>query len=160
MTLYDIIQHSTGDEAMMHKSLEHISQFMEDMKSQHKEIVEELLENQYELMNGRHINEWVARELVSKMWHKDLNGNVVKGEAITPEEAVVLIADKTADMQAKFKWDAYTAANAFAHDFGKSGVSMTKTDLLKLAKVFWFHDDDMGDEPNKVYWYFKRLIFE
>ena len=114
------------------------------------------MEAQYEAMNGKHINEWLAKKLVSKMFHTDANGNTVSGELVTPEEAMTLIADKPAEKQAKCKWDAYVAANTSVHDGIGSGVS--KADILKLAKHTWFHDEDMK-EPHKVYWYFKDWIF-
>lgn len=160
MNFYEIVKHSKGDEAKMLESVKHISATVEALKEAHPELARKFMKEQYELMNGKHINEWLAKELVSKMWHKDANGNEIMGEAITPEEAMVLIADKTADKQAKCKWDAYVAANAFIHDLGKSGVPLSKADMLKLAKSFWYHDDDMGDSCHKVYWYFKDWIFE
>lgn len=160
MNFIDIVKHSNGDEAKMWASVKHISATIEELKEAHPELARKFMQEQYELINGKHINEWLAKELVSKMWHKDANGNEVMGEAITPDEAMALISDKTDDKQAECKWDAYVAANAFAHDTGKSGVNLSKTDMLKLAKSFWYHDDDMGDNCHKVYWYFKDWIFE
>ena len=160
MNFYDIVKHSKGDETKMLESVKHVSETVERLEEVHPELARKFKKEQYELMNGRHINEWLAKELVSKMWHEDINGKEVMGEVVTPEEAMMLIADMTSEKQAKCKWDAYVAANAFAHDIGGSGVSLSKADMLKLAKSFWFHDDDMGDKCHKVYWYFKDWIFE
>ena len=159
MKYIDIVKHSKGDEALMWASVKHISETIDKLAEVHPELARTFKQEQYELMNGKHINEWVAKELVSKMWHKDINGKEVMGEAVTPEEAMMLISDMAPEKQAECKWDAYVAANAFAHDTGKSGVPLSKTDLLKLAKSFWFHDDDMSAGCHKVYWYFKDLIF-
>ena len=63
---------------------------------------------------------------------------------------------RPAEKQAKCKWDAYVAANAFAHDLGATGMS--KADIMKAATAFWFHDEDLGNK-HKVYWYFKDKIF-
>ena len=118
------------------------------------------MEEQYELMNGKHLNEWIAKALVTNMWHKNASSNEVIGEQFSPEEAMAILSDQTPEQQAKCKWDAYVAVNAFAHDLGKSGVSLTKSDLFKLAKAFWFGDDDLSDSSHKVYWYFKDQIFK
>lgn len=160
MDFLDIVKHSKGDEAKMWTSVKHISETVKTLKESHPELARKFMKEQYELMNGKHINEWLAKELVSKMWHKDSNGNDVMGEAVTPEEAMTLISDMTAEKQAKCKWDAYVAANAFIHDTSRSGVAISKSDMLKLAKMFWYHDDDMGDNCHKVYWYFQDWIYE
>lgn len=158
MDFLNIVKHSKGDEAKMWASVKHISETIEKLKEAHPELARKFKEEQYELMNGKHINEWLAKELVSKMWHKDSNSNDVMGEAVTPEEAMTLISDMTAEKQAKCKWDAYVGANAFMHDLSKTGFP--KGEILKAAKMFWFHDEDMGEKCDKVYWYFKDWIFE
>ena len=153
----ELVKSSKGDEEMMWQSVSHIEEFLEEVRKTEPEKVRKFMEAQYEAMNGEHINEWLAKKMVSKMYHTDANGNPVSGEAVTPEEAMTLIADKPAEKQAKCKWDAYVAANAFAHDLGTTGMS--KADIMKASKAFWFHDEDLGNK-HKVYWYFKDWIFE
>ena len=153
----ELVKSSKGDEEMMWQSVSHVEEFLEEVRKTEPEKVRKFMEAQYEAMNGEHINEWLAKKMVSKMYHTDANGNPVSGEAVTPEEAMTLIADKPAEKQAKCKWDAYVAANAFAHDLGATGIS--KADIMKAAKSFWFHDEDLGNK-HKVYWYFKDWIFE
>lgn len=152
----EIVESSKGDEAKMWESVFHISDFVAKIAEVHPEITREFLTEQYELMNGKHLNEWLAKKLVADMWHTDISGNKVVGEAITVEEAMQLVSDKPTEKQSKCKWDAYVAANAFAHDLGTTGIS--KSDVLKAAKAFWFKDEDMAGK-HKVYWYFKDKIF-
>ena len=152
----ELVKSSKGDTEMMWQSVDHIEEFLEEVKKTEPDKVRAFMEKQYEAMNGKHINEWLAKKLVSMMFHTDANGNTVSGEVVTPEEAMTLIADKPAEKQAKCKWDAYVAANTSVHDGIGSGVS--KADILKLAKHTWFHDEDMK-EPHKVYWYFRDWIF-
>lgn len=152
----ELVKSSKGNVEMMWLSVDHVEEFLEEVKKTMPEKVRAFMQEEYEDMNGQHINEWLAKKMVSMMFHTDANGNTVSGEAVTPEEAMALISDKPADKQAICKWDAYVAANAFMHDLGASG--MPKSEIMKAAKHFWFHDEDMK-EPNKVYWYFKDWIF-
>ena len=153
----ELIQSSQGSEDKMWESVEHVCRFLDELKGTHPEKVRKFMEAEYEALNGQHLNEWVARKMVQMMHHTAADGSTVKGEAVTPEEAMTLIADKPAEKQAKCKWDAYVAANAFAHDLGATGMS--KADIMMAAKAFWFHDEDLGNK-HKVYWYFKDWIFE
>lgn len=152
----ELVKGSKGNEEMMWLSVDHVDDFLDEIKQIAPEKVRAFMQEEYENMNGQHINETLAKKMVSEMFHTDANGNTVSGELVTPEEAMTLIADKPAGKQALCKWDAYVGANAFMHDLGASG--MPKSEIMKAAKHFWFHDEDMK-EPHKVYWYFKDWIF-
>lgn len=156
MKYSELVRSSKGSEETMRKSIENIDDFLDEMRQTSPKSVRCFMERQYEDMNGKHINETVAKMLVSKMYHTDSNGNTISGEAVTPDEAMSLISDKPTEKQEKCRWDAYVAANAFSHDLGTT--SLSKSDIMKAAKAFWFHDDDFN-ESNKVYWYFKDWIF-
>ena len=158
MDYLSLVKNSNGTKETMWKSVEHINDLLRGMKEAHPDIVRKFMEEEYELMNGRHICERLAKEMVSKMFHTDNAGRTVTGEAATPDEAMYLVSDKNVETQLKCKWDAYVGANAFMHDLGKTGYP--KNDILKAAKMFWFHDEDMGEKCDKVYWYFKDWIFE
>ena len=112
----------------------------------------DILLEEYVAHNGRHFNETLAKRIVSQMWHDDASGKKVEGEVVTPSEAQVLLSDMTEEKSKKLYWDAYVAANAMVHDTVTSGVQ--KPEIMKIAKHFWFHDDDMGDGCHKVFWYF------
>lgn len=112
----------------------------------------EILLEEYIKQNGKNFNESLARAVVDGMWHTNAKGEVVKGEAVTPSEAMMLLDGMDTEKKAKLQWDAYVAANASIHDGIESGV--LKSDILKLAKHFWFHDEDMEEGCHKVFWYF------
>lgn len=156
MDYMGLVKNSNGTKEIMWKSVEHISGLLKEMKETHPDMVRKFMEEEYELMYGKHICERIAREMVSEMYHTEGADKRISGEAVTPEEAIYLLSDKNADIQQKCKWDAYVAANTFAHDL----KGLSKNEVLRLAKMFWFHDEDMGERCDKVYWYFKDWIFE
>lgn len=159
MTYKDIIKHSPkGGEAMMWDAVERVDDLVAKLRKENPEMARDFLKGNYEAMNGKHINEWLAGEMVDKMWHKDARGNMVKGAVVQPAEAERMLLDgMDAEKKEVCKWDAYVAANAFAHDLANTGHSTA--DIMVMAKHFWFHDDDMGDPCGKVYWYFEDWIY-
>ena len=105
----------------------------------------------YEAVYGQHLSEEVAKDLVTRMWHEDQNGNSITGELVNIQTALSSLQPGEEDT-----WDAYAAANAFMHDL--SNIGLTQQQILKAAKAFWFDDSDyLG---SKVYEYFKHKIFE
>lgn len=157
MNYYDIIKSSYGDEKQMWDAVAKVDGFLDKVAEHHPDLVRKFKEEQYEAMNGKHINEWLAKKLVADMWHTAADGkSEVYGELVSSSDAAQMIADWPSDKQMEWRWDAYVAANAFAHDLAT--VGMSKPDLMKAAKAFWLHDEDMP-EGNKVYWYFKEKIY-
>lgn len=152
-TFKQIVDSSKGSAELMHDTIEHVSNFVEKVAMVQPHLAKMFLQEQYELMNGQHLNEWLAKEIVSKMWHTAADGKIVSGETVTPQQAIQMLVDKDSVL---WKWDAYVAANAFAHDLADTGISQEQ--IIKAARKFWFHDEDMP-KGNKVYWYFKDEIF-
>lgn len=144
------------DENEMWKSVDRINGFLEHLKERHTEEVARFLKEEYEALNGKHLNEAAAKSLVSEMYHRTDNGEVIKGEMVYLDEAVQLLAGMEGEDAKKCQWDAYVGANGFAHDLANSGLS--KSDILKAAKLFWFHDDDFAGD--KVYWYYSDMLFK
>ena len=156
MKYIDIIKSSYSDEKQMWDAVSRVDALLEKVAEKQPEIVMKFKQEQYEAMNGKHINEMTAKKLVADMWHTAQDGkSEVWGELISPTESSQMIADWPAEKQKECRWDAYVAANAFAHDL--SSMGMTMQDLKKAAKAFWLHDEDMPD--GKVYWYFIDKIF-
>lgn len=108
--------------------------------------------DEYIAANGPHFNENLARLIVKDMWHEDKMGNRIEGEAVTPQEAQMLLQGMASEKMEKCRWDAYVAANATMHDIANTGLS--KNDILNVAKYMWFHDDDSADGCHKIFWYF------
>lgn len=117
-----------------------------------KERNYDILLDEYVEKNGHHFNESLAKRVVSGMWHEDANKKRIEGEAVSPSDAMRLLDGMDADKREKMKWDAYVAANAFKHDL--AGAMLNDEAVMKAAKLFWFHDDDMDDGCHKVFWYF------
>lgn len=156
MNYYDIIKSSYGDEKQMWDAVAKVDGFLDKVAEHHPDLVRKFKEEQYEDMNGKHINEWLAKKLVADMWHTAADGkSEVYGELVISSDADQMIADWPSEKQLEWRWDAYVAANSTAHDLASVGLS--KEILIKAAKAFWLHDEDMP-EGNKVYWYFKDKI--
>lgn len=156
MKYFDIIKSSYGYEKQMWDAVAKVDDFLDKVAEKHPELVRKFKQEQYEAMNGKHINEMMAMKLVADMWHTASNGKMVEGEAVTVEQSQSLLNDMDVATKTKCKWDAYVAANAFAHDLADTGISQEQ--IIKAARKFWFLDEDMP-KGNKVYWYFQDKMF-
>lgn len=144
----EIVKHSKGNEQLMWESVAHINDFVMAAYEAHPEEVSKFLKKQYELLNGPHFNEWLAKKVVSEMWHEAADGkSEVVGELVSVETAHSSIPN--VDM-----WDAYVAANTYAHDLAHTiaRANLAMPVLMALTREFWFEDDDFTD-GNKIYWY-------
>ena len=156
MDYKDIVKSSYHDnEDEMWGSVDRINTFLEEIKVLHPEMAKRFLKQEYEALNGQHLNEVTARMVVDGMYHTE-DDNEVCGEIVTPNEATMLLEGMTEDMKKTNKWDAYAGANGFMHDLAKTGLPVNQ--ILNAARHFWFHDDDFSD-GGKVYWYYSRMIF-
>lgn len=144
------------DEKEMWNSVDRINGFLERLKEHHPEKVARFLKEEYEALNGKHLNEAAAERLVEGMYHRNTNGDVIKGEMVSLGEAVQLLAGMEGEDAKKCQWDAYAAANGYMHDLINSGL--TKQNIFNAAKYFWFHDDDFAGD--KVYWYYSDMLFK
>lgn len=149
---YDIISGTKGDKAMMWKAVKRVDGLLEKLSEAHPVMAHKFLIDEYVAMNGHHFNETLARQTVASMWHTDQNGERFDGEAVTPDEAQRLTEGMAEDKREKLRWDAYVGANAFVHDLASAGMGLEE--IMKAAKAFWFHDEDMADGKHKVFWYF------
>lgn len=157
MDYKQIVQSSFhNDENTMWESVGRISAFLHDLKKEHPDTVRHFLKQEYEALNGQHLNETIARALVADMHHTDTKGETVRGEAVSPEASMSLLDGMSEECHQHCRWDAYAGANAFMHDLGNA--NLTRDQILTSAKHFWFHDEDFSDK-HKVYWYFSWMLF-
>jgi len=157
MDYKQIVQSSFhNDENTMWESVGRISAFLHDLKKEQPDTVRRFLKQEYEALNGQHLNERMARALVADMHHTDTKGETVRGEAVSPEASMSLLDGMSEECRQRCRWDAYTGANAFMHDLGNA--NLTRDQILASAKHFWFHDEDFSDK-HKVYWYFSWMLF-
>lgn len=146
----EIVKHSKGNEQLMWESVALTNDFVMGAYEVNPEGLSKFLEEQYELLNGHHFNEWLAKKVVSEMWHTNSKGDVVKGELVTKSASMQVLVGFSAEYVDACEWDAYVAANTFFHDLADTGVS--GDNLIKLTAKFWFKDEDFVD-GNKIYWY-------
>lgn len=148
MNYYDMVKTAPiKSEEIMWIAIRDISELLE----RHPEIGRSFIIKQYKMMHGHHFCEQLARDVVDEMYHHD-GDNKVSGEMISADDAMILVADK--DTPEEWRWDAYVAANSFAHDLAGEGLS--KDGLLKLAKRYWFGDVDFTGD-NKIFWYYSNM---
>ena len=155
MNYCDIVKQSFAKgEDRMWKGIERVSDFLEKMREEHPHEVKHFLKEEYIAMNGKHLNQHVAMQLVSGMYHSE-GVNTVKGELVRPEaaETELLKGENKGD---EWYWDAYVAANAMMHDLSNTGLSDAQ--IMNTTKHFFFNDEDFSDE-NKVFWYFEWRLF-
>lgn len=157
MNYKDIVMSSLhDDEKEMWRSVDRINAFLEHLKENHPEKVRRFLKQEYEALNGQHLNEDAARMVVSNMYHTENDNKIVRGEAVSVQDAQQLLEGMDEDHMEAYKWDAYAGANGFMHDFAKTGMS--RAQIMNAAKHFWFHDEDFSD-GGKVYWYYSWMLF-
>lgn len=148
MKYYDMVKTSPNkSEKIMWNAIRDISELLE----KHPAIGRSFLMKQYKMMHGHHFCEQLARDVVDEMYHYD-GDNKVSGELISADDAMMLVVNK--DTPEEWRWDAYVAANSFAHDLAGEGLS--KDGLLKLAKRYWFGDVDFAG-GNKIFWYYSNM---
>lgn len=138
-------------EKIMWESVEAFSELLEKMKSSHPDMARAFLMKEHERMYGPYFDEEMAREVVSCMFHYNAKEEKIQGEAVTPEEAFEML-DGIEHADEK-RWDAYVGANGFMHDMARSNLSSRQ--IMEMAKVFWFEDDDFDGE-SKVFWYYSN----
>lgn len=134
-------------EEVMWGSVEAVSELVEKLKEEHPEIARRFLMAEYSRMYGPHFCEELAREEVAKMYHYNADGEKVQGEAVSADDAVGYLAP---DKDAELRWDAYVAANGFAHDLARTRLS--RDEIMSAARAFWMEDDDF--DGSKVFWYY------
>lgn len=155
MNYCDIVKQSpSGGEKGMWSGVKRVSDFLEKQREKDPDEVRKFLKSEYIAMNGKHLNQHVAMQLVADMHHSE-GVNTIKGELVRPEtaETELLKGENKGD---EWYWDAYVAANAMMHDLANTGLS--EAQIMHVAKHFFFHDEDFSDE-NKVFWYFEWMLF-
>ena len=154
MNYCDIVKQSpNGGEKGRWSGVKRVSDFLEKQREKDPDEVRKFLKKEYIAMNGKHLNQHVAMQLVADMHHSE-GVNTVKGELVSPEAAQELI--KGEGKGDEWYWDAYVAANAMMHDLANTGLSDAQ--IMNVARHFFFHDEDFSDE-NKVFCYFEWLLF-
>ena len=149
-----------GDEKTMWASIESVSALLEKIKEEHPDLYWSFLREQHEAMVGHHFNESYAKWQVERMHHKGMDGTEYKGEHWPIEATNSVLAKHRPKIPAEYnEWDFYVALNATYHDFcawaKKRFAERAEEEIIEMAIVFWFMDEDWGTKT-KVWDYYRK----
>lgn len=88
------------------------------------------VKREYEVLNGKHFNEYFALKEVSEMYSSK-NGGQVSGELISLDE----VRRRVSDIPKVNVYDAYVGINGFLHDLANSRLSTEE--IINAAKTFF-----------------------
>lgn len=93
-----------------------------------------------------HFNEESAKQIVSRFWYTDRNGNEHSGEHWSHEECEMFASSLGFPLSDSVSsWDIYVAFNSFYADLNKV---LNDNDIVRAAYEFYFVDEDA--EPMKL----------
>lgn len=139
------------NEKTMWESIDSFSELLEELKESHPKLYWEFMRKQHGIMFHDHYDESFAMWDVSQMHSTDKDDNEREGAHWTSEQ----IESATAGMafpQGTTKWDRFVGYNGIWHDMNKD---FDDAQILKIAYLFFFADEDWGDEP-KVWEYMEH----
>lgn len=139
---------SGANENVMWHAVEVADDLLTDIKEKDPARYDQFMRKMSEVLFGHHYGEELARKEVSRMFHKDKDGNIIRGAHWEPDQ--VKDAWDFREFSDKVnKYDMFVAANAFWHDFS---TSFDDDQVLEAAYLFFFADDDF-DGDDKVWKY-------
>ena len=139
----------SGSEETMNKSVELVSELLEDMKEMCPEKYWHFIRKQQGIMSNGHYNEEFARYDVDKMYHTDKKGSRIEGEHWSVDQARTVMQENGINSHYNV-WDGYVGLNAFWHDLD---CVLDEESIVKTAIAFWFKDEDFTDKVGKIWWY-------
>lgn len=148
-----------GDEAVMWKSVESVSELIEKMKDAHPQMYWSFMREQHEIVRGKHFDEAYAKYEVSQMCHKGADGKMYRGEHWSVEETNSVLSQYRSSVPSQYnEYDFYVALNAQYHDYcawvKKHIPDKDETEVIVSSAIaFWFNDEDWGN-TSKVWDYF------
>ena len=139
------------NEKTMWESIDSFSELLEELKESHQQLYWDFIRKQHGIMYHDHYDQEFAEWDVSQMHYTDKHGVKREGAYWTADQ----IESATAGMkfpQGTTKWDKYVAFNAIATDTCKD---FDDAQMLKIAYLFFFADEDWGEEP-KIWEYMEH----
>ena len=140
-----------GDEKKMWASVDVTAEAMDYLKEVAPEKYECLMRKLHESLYGKHYCEEFALHDVAKMHSTGADGTKHTGAYWTAEQVEAATAGKTFP-KGTTKWDKYVAYNAAKSDFGRK---FKDEDILEMAYLFWFADEDWSSD-GKIWDYMKK----
>ena len=136
------------NEKTMWESIDSFSELLEELKESHPQLYWDFMRKQHGIMYHGHYDETFAMWDVSRMHSTDKTGEKKEGAHWTSEQIESAVVGLKFP-QGTTKWDRFVAMNAAYHDWRKDYAD---ADILKIGYLFYFADEDWGDE-SKVWEY-------
>lgn len=148
-------KNGTANEKTMWRSVESVSDLLDEIKDSHKDLYWSFMREQYGIMSGGHYDEIWAMHDVSEMYSTNKEGKKWHGAYWTVEQIEEATKDK-AFPAGTTKWDKFVAYNSAKHDWCKS---FDDAQILKIAYDFYFSDEDWTHKESKI-WSYMSMIYD
>ena len=159
-TIYEMTKmYGTGKgESMMWDTVRAISDAVEE--SMPEEDLDHLKREMYEMMAGKHYDEFFAKEAVGKMFYVDSSGTQHMGPYWTDDSVRGIYDQVKSDIRPYNFWDFYVTLNMVASDNhnlmrkwfpGEEGSDMDRR-YVAMA-VNWLNDPDSMHKDCKIWCY-------
>lgn len=157
MNYYDMLKaaqkNGTANEKTMWKSVESVSELLDEIKESHKDLYWSFMREQYGIMSGGHYDKVWADWDVSQMYSTNKDGKKCEGEIFSLAETEEHSKGWSLP-SGTTKYDVYVAMNAMAHDLGKT---FDKEHIAKATKCFYFSDEDWTHKESKIWCYMEMV---
>lgn len=140
-------------EKKMWDSIESLGNSLLAVKAENPDLYWKIMRTQHGIMFNKHYSEEFAKYDVDEIFYTDADGKEHEGAYWTVDEIKEAIKSFNLPNGTTI-WDCYVAFNACKADFCKK---FQDEDVMKIAYLFFFKDEDWDDEeddsPTKIWDY-------
>lgn len=139
MHVFDLLKEL--EPGKMLQCIEVVSEYADNMSMEDETSYNEMMKDLHVIINGKHFDEFTARDVVSKLSYTDKLGKKLNGPYWTLDQ----IKQSTSPMSFPSDttdWDKYVAFNVMYSDLCKS---FDDAQIIKAANLFFFHDEDWSE---------------
>lgn len=129
-----------ANEKKMWESITQLGGVLENLKHEHPDMYWAIMRKQHGIMYDKHYTPEFAEHDVSLLCYTDSEGKKHQGAHWTREQVNNATASLTFPTDVT-ECDKYVAYNATYADFCSE---FSSSDILKMAYLFWFKDEDWG----------------
>lgn len=141
------------DDHKLWKSIENVSELLEDLYVGHDKEYCKFLRKQHELLFGQHYDKEFARSDVAMLSYSDKNNTTHTGEHWSIEQIEEL--SHTLQLPKDYTvWDLYVAANVMYSDLCRH---FNDEQIIQVTCSLFFHDEDYKGE-GKIWEYMSYMI--
>lgn len=161
MKLFELIKkYGVGKgESTMWKSIEYISNELEQMKDTHPEKYWKIVKGMYASMMGEHYNEEFAEWRVEQMYFEDKNGNMHKAPYWSDEKVKSIYEGNKHKLPQEYNcWDFYVTLNMMKADNycmlkdWFTNASEDEIDVKLVCMTINYLNDDDAPHPESKIW--------